>query len=78
MPSPTLHFFLLFQQSTVVFFDRMMIYGALDIVFASNKKRSLAESYEAKKSARGAKTVLRRFRPISLAAMMFTIKDESW
>lgn len=25
-----------------------------------------------------ANQILRRFRPISLAAMMFTIKDESW
>ena len=85
MPSPTSHFFLLFQQSTVAFFDRMMIYGALDIVFQAIRREAwlkhyikMAESYEAKKSARGTKTVLRRFRPISLAAMMFTIKDESW
>lgn len=36
MPSPTSHFFLLFQQSTVAFFDRMMIYGALDMAVLFN------------------------------------------
>lgn len=38
MPSPTSHFFLLFQQNTVAFFDRMMIYGALDIVFQAIRR----------------------------------------
>ena len=40
MPSPTSHFFLLFQQSTVAFFDRMMIYGALDIVFQAIRREA--------------------------------------
>ena len=39
MPSPTSHFFLLFQQSTVAFFDRM-IYGALDIVFQAIRREA--------------------------------------
>lgn len=40
MPSPTSHFFLLFQQRTVAFFDRMMIYGALDIVFQAIRREA--------------------------------------
>lgn len=40
MPSPTSHFFLLFQQNTVAFFDRMMIYGALDIVFQAIRREA--------------------------------------
>lgn len=52
MPSPTSHFFLLFQQSTVAFFDRMMIYGALDIVFQANRAVATSDIFPTASSAK--------------------------